>query len=310
MLKRMTCLALIAATSVVFAVSATAQETAKIKFTKKALPKGMVCTLADTESQQMTNVVNMGGQTQSTKGTEEGRTVKIATVKQVSDKGVTKAMVEFKVQENKKTLTGPMGEQSESDDFPLAGKSFVVAIGAEGLEAKTAAGEAPSAKEMEALKKEFGKEAKSGSLLDPHMKLEKTLVGKELAVGDTVKLDETSANDLFEQDEDGAPELMNITLTLKGTKTHFGTKCAVFEVKMKFDEEKMAAEMQFPGMQVKFDITGELVVGIENTWVYAMSFGGPVTFDGSMSTPEGDVSLDIDMTMKMSGLATYQMPTK
>ena len=283
----------------------------KIKFTAKSLPRGCVVTLAESSVQNMTNNTSMGGQVQSSTSLTERRVIAVFTVLESSTKGVVKARVHYKKHENKTKMTGPMGNQEVADPSPLEGNTYVLSIKDGQLIARNEKGEEPSQQELKKLKEEFTSEVKAGALADPHMKMREQPAVREMSVGESITLDKETAAAMFgDESGDEAPPIREMVLKLTGTRNVLGAKCAVFDVKIDMDTEAMAKQIPMPDTKVTVDMTGEIIMGIEDCWGRSFKMGGPMTFKATQSTPNGDVSLDVNMKMDMTGLATFALPAK
>lgn len=282
-------------------VPAAAQE--KIKFTKKSLVKGAVVTVVRTTSEDMTQSQTVAGQDHSMVSTSRSKYVRVWTVLETSDKGVTKAKVEFKTFESEGKMTSGGQDRDTSEESPLTGKTYILTAAKSGLEATTVEKEAVSAPEMEALNKKLKSRLAVGVLVDPHRKMDLAIGAREMTIGQKITVDREIANKVFGAGN-GDKKIKAIHLTLTGKKSVFGVDCGVFDIKLELDFDKAKEQ----GLEITADLKGELLVGINSLWAYKANVAGPIRGEGTVASQMGDMVFSLNGKTAMSAMAAIVTP--
>lgn len=108
------------------------------------------------------------------------------------------------------------------------------------------------------------------------------------------------------------------SLTLTGTTKVLGVECAVFDLSMKTTttgkEEPPAQDGEGEGGRRRrrrprgpseSEMTGQMVVGLENTWLYKLQMDGSMKSSMSMSRGERSFERSSESTMKFSASSLY-----
>ena len=280
-----------------------AQEDAeKITFKKKAITKGYAISMAQKVTIKINVNITAAEQPSMTQKTNEQiREVRKYSILETGPKGPSKVRIDFMTFESKAT-TEAMGNVDEREnDSPLTGNSYVVTLSDGVLDMKSAEGEDVPADQLEKLTKELGSDYKRrGNLFDVYQHLDTVVGEKSYAVGEKITVPKEQAKYMFGADT-AEMGIDKVELTLTGTRTYLGTKCAVFS---------LSAKLEFPSQPgapaPSAELSGELLVGIDNLWGYGVNVNGPISM--SMTTPQ--VSVEGSGMLKMSLDSGFIAPKK
>lgn len=124
-------------------------------------------------------------------------------------------------------------------------------------------------------------------------KMPEVLDGKTFKIGDTIPLDKTVAQSLFNRQRSG--EIKDFSVTLTGTREDKGVQCAVFILKMAMDVDQGPLLMDF-------SMDGEALVEINTLLPHSMRMVGVVNAIGAH---EGS-NINGSGTLKGTITSTYQ----
>ncbi len=283
--------------------AATAVAQKKVTFTPRAVPAGTVLTIAKDLHTTMNQSFVMGETRQQRSKDTTSKYITVVTVLEATQKGITKARVHFKLRQVRKKSSTPMGDQEESEESPLAGRTLIIEATSGAVKVTDKEGNEADDTLVKAIKEEYGNELKAGIVLNPCRELNTLIGAREMEVGETLKLNGGDTRRLL-RISDKKSDLGAMSMKLKGTKKVFGVDCAVFDITLTLSPGKKAAA----SLEIKSDIKGELTLRLDGMWTQSISLKGPLNAEGSNETPHGVAHFSVSGEVDISSLTVIQVP--
>ncbi len=291
---------------VLFTASLTAQDQKKYTFKWKVPAVGETMGMQMKMTMDNETVVKMDGEVmQSMSMAMKNKEKREIEVLATDGKSITKMKIKY-LEMSREMDAGEMegmpGMPEVGENLAeLVGNTYIVEMVDGAPRVTDEAGEAVADSVAETVKEQ---EVKDGRFSTWSPILEKVIPDRPIAVGETFTLKGEDAKALVPMGADkGELENLAVEVTFSGTKKILGTECGVFDVKVDMGGSPV------PGLELKGAPTGQLVVGIDNMWLYQMKLDGDMTMSGSpdMGDQPAPVELSIDATIKIKaeGLALY-----
>ncbi len=248
-------------------LSATTTQTETITFHEKRPEVGDRRTDRGDMSMDMKMEIAMDGQVLQTIDQEQDEKEELRTTILAMD-GDQVTKLELHCVNKVSRQVGPMGELK--DESPLIGKT-VIATWKDGEIAITD----PEGEPVDSDVETAARDEVRGTFEDTSSQFDKVLPKRPIEVGETIEVDPETAREIFSSEDDSPLDEVVMTLTLKGRKEHEGHECGLFAISLTMKGEPNE------GVAITASLTGELLLGIENTWPHLMSLAGDMKVSGS-----------------------------
>ncbi len=291
---------------VLFTASLTAQDQKKYTFKWKVPSVGETMGMQMKMTMDNETTVKMDGEvmqsmSMSMKNDEKREIEVLAT----DGKSITKIKVkylEMSQEMDAGEMEGMPGMPETGENLAeLVGNTYIVELVDGAPKVTDEAGEAVADSVAQTVKEQ---EVKDGRFTTWSPILEKIIPTRPISVGETFTIKGADAKELMPMG-DGPGDLgdLSVDVTFSGTKKILGTECGVFDVKVNMGGAPV------PGLELKGVPTGQMVVGVDNMWLYQMKLNGDMTMGGSPDMGDQpapvDISIDATIKIKADGMALY-----
>ncbi len=294
---------------VLFTASLTAQDQKKYTFKWKVPSVGETMGMQMKMTMDNETTVKMDGEVMQSmsmkmKNSEKREIEVLAT----DGKSITKLKIKYLEMSNEMDageMEGMPGMPEVGENLAeLVGNTYIVELVDGAPKVTDEAGEAVADSVAETVK---AQEVKDGRFTTWSPILEKIIPDRPISVGETFTIKGEDAKDLVPMggpiDGEGGLEDLSVEVTFSGTKKILGTECGVFDIKINIGSSPV------PGVELKGAPTGQIVVGVDNMWLYQMKLNGDMTMNGTPDMGDQpapvDISIDATIKIKADGLALY-----
>ncbi|MEE9394349.1 MAG: hypothetical protein V3W41_17775 [Planctomycetota bacterium] len=290
--------------------SAPAKEEVKsVTFKSKGLAVNDKVVVTGKSSMSQTMKVESDGQVlMENKSSTESNIRSTCVVKAAKEGKPTKVSIVFnKIEiEEEDPMAEMQGVESKSAKVQaLDGKSFLLNLSAAPIAVTDLKGEEVPESEAKTVRERLV--SKSGKFIGFGPDVSKAIPDGAMKIGTKIELTPYLIADILgmtDDDQIGDPkEFISGSMTLTGTRKVLGHECGVFEVKMKLDGSPETEGG--PELQIKGSPTGELLVGLENKWVYRADAKGDINFTGEMEQGEMIIELDGSAKIKSNTVSIF-----
>ncbi len=181
-------------------------------------------------------------------------------------------------------------EKNIEEQSPVQGKSYLVHRVGQNIMITGAQGQAVEGDEKDRV-------LALSADLTCHNPLSEIFAGRTFSIGSALEMEPSKALALFGTiGDDEAPKVQKFVVTLREIKMLSGYKCAWFDLSILSNS---------PGQSKPMELTGQIVVGVDNAWIFLIKTSGSGTIAQTNHFSYGKIEMSGSVSMKMQYQMTY-----